>query len=82
MDLITDYVQNTSKKESDETQTSDFKIEILHIRPEVCGDVEFLLTYNAREKRGEKYVEEIFTKAFKTAHPTWIIKKVTVKAEQ
>ncbi len=64
-----------------ESKAIDYKIGILHIRPEIDQESEFLLTYRAREKRGEKFVEEMFTKAFKIAHPCWVIKKVTVKAE-
>jgi hypothetical protein len=73
---------NQARHESHEKHMLDYTIKILHVRPEISKDVDFLLTYKAREDRGEKFVEEVFTKAFKTAHPSWIIKKVTVKVSK
>ena len=70
---------NFGKKENVGQETIDYKIWILHVRPEVGEDVEFLLTYYARENKGKQFVEETFAKAFKVAHPSWIIKKVTVE---
>ena len=72
---------NQDEKETVVPQTIDYRISILHIRPEIRDDVEFLATYYARESRGKRFVEEMLTKAFKLAHPSWIIKKVTVEAK-
>ena len=72
---------NITEKETVDPQTIDYSIWIVHIRPEIREDVEFLSTYKARESRGKQFVEEMFAKAFKVAHPSWIIKKVTVEAK-
>ncbi len=60
-------------------QTIKYTITILHVRPEISDNADFLLTYHALENRGKSFVEEMFTKAFKQTHPSWIIKKVTVE---
>lgn len=65
-----------------DSRTIDYTVWILHIRPEVSKDTEFLLSYKAKEHRGKQFVEEMFAKAFKTAHPKWVIKKVTVEEEK
>ncbi len=61
-----------------DTQAVDYTVFILHTRPEM-GNAEFLLSYKAKENRGKQFVEEAFAKAFKTTHPRWVIKKVTVE---
>jgi hypothetical protein len=79
-DVISDLGKdNFDKAENLENETIDYKIMILHIRPEISESVEFLLTYYARENKGKQYVEEMFVKSFKLAHPSWIIKKVVVE---
>jgi hypothetical protein len=62
-----------------DSEPVDYTVRILHVRPEVGKDTEFLLSYNAKESRGKRFIEEMFSQAFKTAHPKWIIKKVTVE---
>jgi hypothetical protein len=37
--------------------------------------------YYAREKRGEQWFLQTFVKAFKEAHPTWVIQEVTINPE-
>ncbi len=62
-----------------DSQPIDYTVWILHVRPEISKDTEFLLSYKAKEHRGKQFVEDMFAKAFKTAHPKWVIKKVTVE---
>ncbi len=57
----------------------DYTVWILHTRPEISEDTDFMLSYRAKEDRGKQFVAEMFTQAFKTAHPTWVIKQVTVE---
>lgn len=59
----------------------DYRIFILHERPEFGEGVEFLATYYARETKDVRCIEKAFRKAFMSAHPSWIIKKVTVEAK-
>ncbi len=56
----------------------DYTIQILHERPECGCDVEFVATYYVREDRDLQFIEETFRKAFNSAHPSWLIKKVLV----
>ncbi len=56
-----------------------YKVTILHERPEHGVGVEFLATYYAKEENDADSIEEKFKEAFITAHPSWIIKKITVK---
>jgi len=57
----------------------DYIIRIRHERPESGKGVEFVSTYFTKESKDEKVIEEIFKKAFTSAHPTWTITKVTVE---
>jgi hypothetical protein len=57
----------------------DYVIRIKHERPELGKGVEFVSTYFAREGKDGKKVEKIFTEAFKSAHPTWVITRVTLE---
>jgi len=67
------------KGENIDSEAVDYTVWILHIRPEIGTGAEFMLSYKAKEHRGKQFVEEMFSRAFKTAHPSWIIKKVTVQ---
>jgi hypothetical protein len=67
------------KEDNIDSKSVDYTVWILHVRPEISTDTEFMLSYKAKEKRGKQFVEEMFSQAFKTAHPSWIIKKVTVE---
>lgn len=76
-----DATSTNSKLEKDgivDSRAIDYTVWILHIRPEI-GNTEFLLSYKAKEHRDKKFVEEMFSKAFRSAHPSWIIKKVTIE---
>jgi hypothetical protein len=66
-------------KSTEKSAPVDYTVWILHTRPETCVDTEFLLSYSAKDVRGKAFVEEKFVEAFKTAHPNWVIKKVTVQ---
>jgi len=57
----------------------DYTVWILHTRPELGTDTDFLLSYKVKENRNKEYIEEMLSQAFKTAHPHWVIKKVTVE---
>ncbi|MGD6934072.1 MAG: hypothetical protein ACQCN5_07700 [Candidatus Bathyarchaeia archaeon] len=73
---------NNPAVEKEETDCSvDYTVWILHTRPEISENAEFLLSYRAKESRGKQFVSEMFCEAFKTAHPAWIIKKVIVKEQ-
>jgi hypothetical protein len=61
--------------------TIDYVIQVVHNRPETGSGVEILSTYYARENKDERLIQEVFAKAFITAHPSWEIKKVLVKAK-
>ena len=70
---------NIEKPAVADSQPIDYTVCILHVRPEISKDTKFLLSYKAKEHRGKQFVEEMIAKAFKTAHPKWVIKKVTVE---
>jgi hypothetical protein len=72
-------VNSNIEKEENVPESIDYTVRILHVRPEIGTDTEFLLSYNAKESRGKHFVEEMFAEAFKTAHPKWIIKNLTVE---
>lgn len=59
-----------------------YSVCIFHTRPEYGEDVEFFNTYTARTKKGTDYLKDIMTKAFTKAHPTWTIKRASVKQEE
>ena len=54
----------------DSREPVDYKVLILHERPEFGEGVEFLATYYARETKDVKSIEESFRKAFSMAHPS------------
>lgn len=70
------------KEENSDSQSVDYTVWILHVRPETGTDVEFMLSYKAKENRGKQFIAEMFSHAFKTAHPSWVIKKVVVQPTQ
>jgi hypothetical protein len=70
---------NFTKEATVDMRPVNYTVWILHTRPEIGQETEFLLSYKAKECRGKQFVEETFAQAFKTAHPSWIIKKVTVE---
>ena len=72
-------VSNIEKPATTASSPVDYTVWILHTRPEVGKDTEFLLSYKAKENKGKQFIEDKFAEAFKTAHPKWIIKKVTVE---
>jgi len=61
-----------------------YTISISHTRPPYPDNILFLFTYRARAGPTSKDVEtlrDIFTRAFKEAHPDWPIKQVNVDKE-
>jgi hypothetical protein len=78
-----------SKAESSITPTSSerqnkheekvlYVISILYTRPEFGEKCKFLSTYYAKEKNDIRHLKKIFASAFKNAHPTWTMVKITV----
>ena len=59
-----------------------YVISILYKRPEFGESCEFLSTYVAMEERGARYLKGVFVKAFKLAHPTWVLTKIKVIRDQ
>ncbi|XHH09192.1 MAG: hypothetical protein ACFCUE_00805 [Candidatus Bathyarchaeia archaeon] len=58
---------------------TSYSVLILHVRPEISETAEFMLSYTVKEKQSKQFVAETLSEAFKTAHPSWIIKQVMVK---
>ena len=64
---------------NDETAKPDCTVSILHKRPTFGEGVEFLSVYYAKAKKDKQRLAEIFANAFIRAHPSWVIKKITVE---
>ena len=67
-----------NKKQDEHGKVLQYVISIFYIRPEFGENCKFLSTYCAKGKKGGRYLKKIFARAFKSAHPTWIMEKVTV----
>lgn len=59
-------------------QKRAFKIAIVYTRPDFGESVECLKCYHATKPEDEKELEYIFTEAFKKAHPSWSLKRISV----
>ena len=66
-----------TKNHSGPEKPVEYAILIKHNRPDY-NKVEFVSTYYTSEKKDKKSIKQIFTKAFRIAHPSWKIKKITV----
>jgi hypothetical protein len=81
--ILQSKVQSSIKPKFSERQDKHGKkvhyvISILYTRPEFGEKCEFLSTYYAKEKNGARHLKRIFVNAFKSAHPTWTMMKITV----
>lgn len=56
-----------------------YEIIIMHTRPNFSEHIIFLEPHSVITDEDEEHLKELFTKAFKEAHPEWTIKKVTVE---
>jgi hypothetical protein len=65
-------------KQDEHGKILQYVISIFYVRPEFGENCEFLSTYYAKEKNGARYLKKIFARAFKRAHPTWKMKKLTI----
>ena len=63
---------------ANDESAKNYVIRIRHERPEAGKGVEFISTYYAKENQDENTIKEIFTKAFKSAHPNWTITNITI----
>lgn len=70
--------QQRLDKKQDVKKIVEYVISILHQRPEFGENSEFVSTYYAKERTSARKLRRVFSKAFKTAHPSWIIKEIVV----
>ena len=65
----------------DQRKPVEYAISILHNRPEYAR-VKFVSTYYSNERKDQKTLARVFSKAFRIAHPFWKIRKITVAPVQ
>ena len=70
---------NLTRNLRDQRKPIEYVISILYKRPEFGENVKFLSAYYAKERRDARSIKRMLTKAFNLAHPSWVIKAVTVE---
>jgi len=62
---------------------TSYAVSVLYTRPHTIpfSDVEFLKVYHIKSPETPEELREVFTAAFREAHPDWPIKQVNVDKE-
>ena len=72
------FTPTSGERQGKNGEKALYVISILYTRPEFGEKCRFLSTYYAKEKSDIRHLKKIFVSAFKSAHPTWTMVKITV----